>query len=237
MPVLAVHSAAPASATVWIVDTNKPSIHIAARDAQFYERTNNLARFILTRLGDTSAYLSQVNVTYAGTAIQGAHFYGDAFATMSYGDETKDFFVYPIHDGVVTGPLTVTATVAAASDGSYTVGTPATSGAVTRVDADDVPETVLFADNFDTDSSANWTVRFAARNGIDDYSTTWAYDWFRSPSTANTPNDGVGGTWSYDSLWVSIEADASGTDDYMFLSAPTVAPAAIWGPTKYATAC
>jgi hypothetical protein len=23
-------------------------------------------------------------------------------------------------------------------------------------------------------------------------------NWFRGPSTANTPNDGVGGTWSYD---------------------------------------
>jgi hypothetical protein len=74
--------AAPASATIWIVDTNKPSIHITVRDAQFYERTNELARFTLARLGDTNAYLSQVNVTYAGTAIQGTHFYGDAFATM-----------------------------------------------------------------------------------------------------------------------------------------------------------
>ena len=39
----------PLSATVWIVDTNKPVIHIAARDPQFYERTNDYARFTLTR--------------------------------------------------------------------------------------------------------------------------------------------------------------------------------------------
>ena len=309
---------APASATVWIVDTNKPSIHIAVRDTQFYERTNDLARFTLTRWGDTNAYLSLVNVTYAGTAIEGTHFYGDTYATMSYGDETKDVFVHPICDGVLTGPMTVTATVAAAGDGSYTVDTPATSGAVTRVDADDLPETVLFADNFDTDSSANWTVRFASRNGIEDYTTRWAFDysteaippaphsrftsstglkmtvnkneptaggaaglnlypkgksfsgnyalrfdmylkvgsaastteyalcginhsgnqtnWLRGPSTANTPNDGVGGDWPYDGLWVSIEADASGADDFMFLSAPAVSPAGIWGPTTYATA-
>ena len=309
---------APASATVWIVDTNKPSIHIAVRDTQFYERTNDLARFTLTRWGDTNTYLSQVNVTYAGTAIEGTHYYGDTYATMSYGDETKDVFVHPICDGVLTGPMTVTATVAAAGDDSYTVGTPATSGAVTRVDADDLPETVLFADNFDTDSSANWTVRFASRNGIEDYTTRWAFDysteaippaphskftsstglkmtvnkneptaggaaglnlypkgksfsgnyalrfdmylkvgsaastteyalcginhsgnqtiWLRGPSTANTPNDGVGGDWPYDGLWVSIEADASGADDYMFLSAPAVSPAGIWGPTTYASA-
>ena len=188
---------------------------------------------------------------------------------------------------------------------------------MTRVDADYPPETVLFADNFDADSSADWTLRFASRNGIDDYTTSWAYDyssanipsaphspaastiglqltvnknegtagggaglnlypngrnfsgnyalrfdmflmvggttytteyalcginhsgnqtnWFRGPSTANTPNDGVGSTWSYDGMWVSIEADASGQDDYMFMSAPAVAPSGVWGPTTYAT--
>jgi hypothetical protein len=309
----------PVSATVWIVDTNKPTIQIAARSTQFYERTNDYARFRLTRWGDTNVYLGQINVTYAGTANEGTQYYGTASTNMSYGDVTMDVFAFPIHDGVVTGPLTVTATVAAAPvfDPSYVVGTPATSAAVTRVDSDDLPETVLFADNFDTDSSANWTLRFAARNGIDDYTTSWAYDysgvfippaphsqsastlglqmavnkvdgtagggaglnlypngqsfsgnyalrfdmflmvggtsatteyalcginhsgnqtnWFRGPSTANTPNDGVGSTWSYDGLWVSIEADASGTDDYMFLSAPASNPGGIWGPTTYAT--
>jgi hypothetical protein len=309
---------APSTATVWIVDTNKPAIHIAARDTQFYERTNDYARFTLTRWGDTNVYLSQVNVSYSSTsAVEGTHFYGDANTLISNGEEIKDVKVYPIHDGVVTGPLTVTATVAAAPAGEYSVGTPATSAAVTRVDADDLPETVLFADNFDTDSSANWTLRFAARNGIDDYTINWAYDysgasippaphspsattlglqmavnkneptasggaglnlypngrsfsgnyalrfdmfltvggtsyvteyalcginhsgnqtnWLRGPSTANTPNDGVGSTWSYDGLWVSIETDASGQDDYMFLSGPAVAPSGVWGPTTYAT--
>jgi hypothetical protein len=157
---------APFTDTVWIIDTNKPAIHIAARDTQFYERTNDLARFTLTRWGDTNVYLSQINVTYAGTATAGTHFYGDANTVMTYGDETKDVMVYPIHDGVITGPLTVTASVAAAGDGSYVIGTPATSGAVTRVEADDPPETVLWSDNFSTDSSANWTVLFATTNGV-----------------------------------------------------------------------
>src|ERR1035441_4205803 len=135
--------ATPLTATVYIIDTNTPNIHISARDPQFYERTNDLGRFTLTRWGNTNVYLSQVNVTYAGTATAGTHFYGDPNTFMNNGDETKEVFVYPIHDGVGTGPLTVTATVAAAGDGSYVVGTPATSGAMTRVDADDPPETVL----------------------------------------------------------------------------------------------
>jgi hypothetical protein len=170
--------AAPLSATVWIVDTNKPSIHIAIRDTQFYERTNDLARFTLTRWGDTNVYLSQVNVTYGGTATEGTHFYGDASATMSYGDQTKDVLVHAIQDGVLTGPLTVTATVAATGDGTYVVGTPATSAAVTRVDAEDPPETVVWADNLRTDTSASWTQFFATTNGAPyDAIVTWAYDY------------------------------------------------------------
>ena len=157
---------APFTDTVWIVDTNTPTLHVSARDIQFYERTNDLARFTLTRWGDTNVYLSQINVTYAGTATAGTQFYGDASTSMTYGDETKDVMVYPIHDGVITGPLTVTATVAAPNDVSYLVGTPATSGAVTRVDADDPPETVLWSDDFSTDSSANWAVLFATTNGF-----------------------------------------------------------------------
>ena len=50
--------------------------------------------------------------------------------------------------------------------------------------------------------------------------------------------DGVGGTWSYDGLWVSIEADASGTDDYMFLGAPAISPGAVpWLPVPSCRHC
>jgi hypothetical protein len=308
--------AAPLTATVYIIDTNTPTLHVAARDTQFYERTNDLARFTLTRWGDTNIYLSQINVTYGGTATAGTQFYGDANTFMTYGDETKDVFVYPIHDGVVTGPLTVTATVAPASDGSYVVGTPATSGAVTRVDADDPPETVLWADNFSTDSSANWTVLFATTNGVaPDYCInaqpdgtslpligSWPFDysalaipsaphttdgsthglymtvnkndtvpaaaalnlylkgqsfsgnyalrfdmyliensstytteyslfginhsgtktnWFRGSTVGFTGVDPVG--WSFDGVFYAIEADASGTDDYVGYSSPMAA--------------
>jgi hypothetical protein len=157
---------APFTDTVFIADTNKPSIHIAARDTQFYERTNDFARFTLTRWGDTNVYLSQVNVTYAGTATEDVHFYGTPNTNMSYGVETVDVMAFPICDGVVTGPKTVTATVAAAGDDSYIVGTPATSGAVTRVDSDDPPETVLWSDDFSKDTSANWTILFATTNGV-----------------------------------------------------------------------
>ena len=170
---------APFTATAWIIDTNKPAIHVAARDASFYERTNDFGRFTLTRWGDTNVSLSPVNVTYGGTAAVGTQFYAETPSTnFNAGDENVDVFVYPVHDGVVTGPVTVTATVAPATDGSYVVGTPATSGAITRVDSDDPPETVIWSDNLRTDTSANWTKLFATTNGApDDETVDWAYDY------------------------------------------------------------
>ena len=182
----------PTSATVWIADTNKPSIHIAARDSQFYERTNDFARFTLTRWGDTNVYLSQVNVTYGGTATAGTQFYGEASTNMSYGVVTEDVHALPILDGMVTGPLTVTATVAAAGDNSYTVGTPTTSGPVTRVDADDPPETVLWSDDLHTDTSANWTQLFGTTNGAPyDATVNWAYDYYANELIPPAPHSGA----------------------------------------------
>jgi hypothetical protein len=168
----------PLTATVWIIDTNTPSIHVALKDTQFYERTNDLAGFTLTRWGDTNVNLFQINLAYGGSATAGTHFYGAATTNMIPGDENLNVYVYPIHDGVVTGPLTVTATVAPAGDGSYVVGTPATSGEVTRVDSDDPPETVIWSDNLQADTSANWTQFFATTNDAPyDATVTWAYDY------------------------------------------------------------
>ena len=183
--------ASPLSDTVWIIDTNKPSIHVAIRDTQFYERTNDYARFTLTRWGDTNIYLGQINVTYGGgSAVDGTHFYGFANTNMNAGDVTQDVYVFPIYDGVVTGPLTVKATVGAALDASYNVGAPATSGAVVRVDADDPPETVLWSDNLRTDTSASWTQLFATTNDAPyDATVDWAYDYSGIP-VPSAPHSG-----------------------------------------------
>jgi len=178
----------PTSATVWIVDTNTPAISVARKDAQLYERTNDYARFTLTRLGDTNAYLAQVNVSYGGTAVQGTQIYVDSTntaVTFNAGQLTADVYVYALHDGVVTGPLTVTATVEPMTPGfgDYDVGTPATSvDAATRVDSDDPPETILWQDNLHTDTSANWTQLFATANAAPyDATVTWAFDYSGAP--------------------------------------------------------
>ena len=197
----------PLTATVWIIDTNHPAVHVAVHDAQFYERTNDYARFTLTRWGDTNATLSQVNVTYGGTASQTTppQFYGWASTNFNPGDITQDVYVFPIHDGLVTGPLTVTATVAAANDGSYDVGAPATSGTVTRVDADDPPETVLWSDSLQTDTSANWTFLFAAApDPTTDYDIN--YNGVGAPAGGNI------GTWPFDYSVLAVPPAPHNTD-------------------------
>jgi len=182
----------PSEATVWIVDTNTPAIWVAARDAQMYERTNDYARFRLTRWGDTNVYLAAVNVSYGGTATEGTQFFASDYtnitATFSAGQVTADVYAYALHDGIVTGPLTVTATVEPSTPGfgDYDVGTPATSDpGATRVDSDDPPENVIWSDNLHTDTSANWTQRFATTNDAPyDATVTWAYDYSGPPEYA-----------------------------------------------------
>jgi hypothetical protein len=76
----------------------------------------------------------------------------------------------------VTGPLTVVANVASGT--GYTVGSPSSSVAATIVDADVPPETVLWRDDFEADSSANWTVFYATTNAAaDDKNLSFQYDY------------------------------------------------------------
>jgi hypothetical protein len=183
------------SDTVYITDNDTPTLSIANLDSQMYERTNDFIRFRITRLGDLSPDLPTVNLTYGGTAVEGRDYYGSATVDVPASSATADVKVYPIHNGLVTGPLTVTATVNAGS--GYNVGTPATSGTGTIVDADDPPETVLWSDDFSTDTSANWTVLYATTNDIaQDYCINTLPD-FISPVP-------LVGTWPFDYSTMSL---------------------------------
>jgi hypothetical protein len=73
--------------------------------------------------------------------------------------------------------------------GSYTVVVTNSSGSVTsrlallRVNTNVHP--VLLADNFDTDTSANWNLFWGAANGVPDYTADWAFDYGATPCTFN----------------------------------------------------
>jgi hypothetical protein len=59
------------------------------------------------------------------------------------------------------------------------------------MDSDDPPETVLWQDNLHTDTSANWTQFFATTNGApDDYTVTWAYDYYNIQVIPGAPHSG-----------------------------------------------
>ncbi len=77
----------------------------------------------------------------------------------------------------------------AVNAGSYNVAVSNRSGVATsraawlRVNTSVHP--VLFADNFDADTSASWTLFWGAANGIADYTADWAFDYSATPYTFN----------------------------------------------------
>ena len=76
-----------------------------------------------------------------------------------------------------------------ANAGSYSVVVTNSSGSITsraallRVHTNVHP--VLFADSFDTDTSANWNLFWGASNSIPDYTAEWAFDYGATPYTFN----------------------------------------------------
>jgi len=164
------------SATITIADNELPQLQISSLAAQMYERTNDYASFRLTRLGDLSPAFA-VNLTYAGTAANGADYYPDTAVQFNSGDQYATNKVYPIQDTIYEGNETVTAAIAAAGSGEYSIGTPASASA-TIVDANGPAENVLFADNFNTDTSGSWTILNVASNGLPDpQPAIFAYDY------------------------------------------------------------
>ena len=165
------------SAIVTIADNESPQLTITNVSTQMYERTNDYAAFRVTRLGDTNAASFTANFSYVGTATAGVDFYPGVL-TFDPGVQVTNFNIYPIADATYEGNETVTVSVAPAGSGEYSIGSPS-SAAITLVDADLPAEAVLFQDNFDTDSSANWNLYFAAstNNTAPDYNAVFAFDY------------------------------------------------------------
>src|SRR5439155_3433122 len=67
--------------------------------------------------------------------------------------------------------------ISVAAGFGYNIGTnsPSATGAIRD---DELPSaTVLLYDEFNIDTSGNYTLRFGSGNGIDDYTTNWVYDY------------------------------------------------------------
>jgi len=91
-----------------------------------------------------------------------------------------DFDVNPIDHHLLQGNQTIVCTVTSGT--GYAVGTTSPSATATIVDDELPAETILFADDFNTDTSANWMLLYASTNAADnDYSAIFNYDYSQHP--------------------------------------------------------
>lgn len=167
-------------ATVTIADNDIPTIDIATVQGSMYERlADDRVRFRLTRRGNLDAASFNVNLSYSGTAATSRHTKTTG-VTFDPGVLETEFDVNPVNDSLLQGDQTIIATVSSGT--GYVTGTNSPSATATIVDDELPAETVLFSDNFNTDSSANWTLRYASTNSTDaDYIATFAFDYSAFP--------------------------------------------------------
>lgn len=176
------------AATVNILDNEPSTVTLAPTTAETRLLEGYSAQklgFTLTRKGLISPALT-VNIGYSGAATLGADFNGPATVAVATNAATTTFSVTPIDDDTYEGAETLNINVT--PDPSYVPGTPAVVN-VTLIDDDYPAGTVIFADNFDTDSSGLWTVN--AFDGLANSSATFAEDY---SITGYVPPSKPGGT-------------------------------------------
>ncbi len=164
------------SAVISIADNETPAIDISTVRNTMYERlAGDYVTFRLTRRGDLNATGFNVNLSYSGTAAPARHS-ATTPVYLDWGVITQDFDVSPVDDSLFQGDQTIQCNVASGS--GYVVGTNSPSATATIVDDELPAETVVFSDDFNTDSSANWIVNYASTNSADnDFSATFGYDY------------------------------------------------------------
>lgn len=190
----------PASATTGIVDNESDVINVTAVNATAYERLHqDTITFRVDRLGETNSELFVVYEPSAGTAVHQVDFTGadgqalGGTVLLLPGQVSQTIAVAPMDDPDLEGDETVGITILPGVD-PYTPGTPDTAFG-TIVDNELPPALVLFSDDLDTDTSANWTVRFGANNGIYDADVRWAFDYTTlTPPIPPSPNSPPGST-------------------------------------------
>ena len=105
------------------------------------------------------------------------------FSAFVIGDATLSY-QWQLNGGNISGATTSALTLPNAQSGSagnYTVVVTNNSGSATSLAAtltvNAVNYPVLFSDNFETNSSANWNLFQGSDNGVPDYTADWAFDY------------------------------------------------------------
>ncbi|MCI0746624.1 MAG: hypothetical protein L0Y58_14585, partial [Verrucomicrobia subdivision 3 bacterium] len=180
----------PRMATAYIADNELPELRITATDTNAYERfPADLLVFTITRYGNTNS--SQFIIfEFGGTAqkdVDYATLHPDPVLLMDVGFVTTNYLISALNDFIYEGDETVAVTLVEIPD-EYFVGTPGSGTG--RIQEDDYPpENVIFSDNLNTDTSADWIFQFGANNNILDYSLEWGFDYsgFGIPQAPGSP--------------------------------------------------
>ena len=170
----AIYGVTTGSATVSILD-NEPtevSVSLAQAESRLLEGYSECKLgFQLARRGLIGPAIT-VNLGFSGTATRSSDFNAPATLGIGANVATASFNLTPIDDELYEGPETVNVSVLAGA--GYAVGSPETASA-TVIDDDYPAGPLLFADNFETDSSANWIIN--SNDGGTDSHADFAYDY------------------------------------------------------------
>jgi len=203
----------PSTATATILDNEAAMLRlVAGSKTNVYEP---LARDTLTlnvvRLGrlDWDIFTAEL-VTTDGTATEGIDF---VLSTNYFGFPpnviTQTVTLTPINDYDFEGNETMVITI---GPGSFDYDIDPQNHTLTAVLRDDEqpPAPVLFSEDFTSDPSANWQIRFGAVNGIYDATVDWHYD-YSGLGIGPAPNTHDGSTLGLYSAANKTDTNASGS--------------------------
>lgn len=182
---------APMAAQAEITDDGDlTAVSLVTADAYAYEGiARHSGRFRVTRVGNLEVDLT-VNFTVSGTAEAGEDYEAiGSSIVIPAGFDAAEIEIVPIDNAEIDAERTVVVELAESTD--YQVGS-ASSGTVTIRNDDMEPGTeILFADDFDTDTSAEWNVNLA-HEGASTADFAFDYSLVGIPPAPNT----TGGTTS-----------------------------------------
>ena len=168
---------APVFARADIVDNELPLvINLIPVRTNTYEGTPGTPLvFTIERRGETNLDLFGLVLNFSGSATIAIDYPDLIVPYIPPGLVYTNITIVPIDDPIYEGDETVIAQVVAGTE-PYVPGPSSVFHGIIS-DNDYPPAAVLFADNFETDSSANYDVRFGANNGLTDYDVNFSYDY------------------------------------------------------------
>ena len=174
----------PSAATVFIADNSTPQLRVTGLSTNIFEgTTNDYGAITIQRWGDTNVpvVLDASSFVFGGTAVLNVDYYlGNLPHTIAAGVINDTFpLIYPKRNLTGVGSRSILLTNVAGA--GYTV---VSNNAATTLTLESVPPgTVLYSDNFETDTSSAWKVAFQSyTNGSTDYTVDFNYDYLNAPA-------------------------------------------------------